>query len=184
MVLYETENLIIRHWKSEDAPDLFEYCSDPDATKYLTFPTYQSISEAYFRIEFMTRRYNTHKDGIDFAIELKGSQKSRIKKVIGSIGLHRFSEKRARTVELGFIIHPDFQTSKYMPEALIGMFKYIRDNNMAWRIEAIYNLENDNIGAILTRAGMRFEGIMRKAWTDKSKQRADVALYSTLVEEI
>jgi len=179
-MLYETENLIIRHWKSKDAADLFEYCSNPETTKYLTFPTYRSITEAYYRIEFITQRYkNNKKDGIDFAIELKSEEK-----VIGSIGLHRFSEKRARSIELGFILHPASKYRGYMSEALIGMFKYIRDNNIAWRIEAIYNLDNDKACAILTRAGMRFEGIMRKAWTDKSKQRADVALYSILIEEI
>jgi len=178
-MLYETENLIVRHWKSEDATDLFEYCSDPETTKFLTFPTYQSISEAHSRIAFMKQRYDNYKDGIDYPLELKATGK-----VIGSIGLHRFSAKRARSIELGFVIHKDFNSDEYMTEALVGMFKYIRDNNIAWRIEAIHNLENSRTSAILTHAGMRFEGVMRKAWTDRSKQRADVALYSILIEEI
>jgi len=179
-MLYETEKLIIRHWKSKDAADLFEYCSDTEATKYLTFPTYQSVSEAYYRIEAMIQRYNSNKkDGVDYAIQLKSTGK-----VIGSIGLHRFSEKRGRTIEIGFIYHPLYQDGGYMSEALVGMFRYIRDNNIAWRIEAIYNLENNKTRTILTRAGMHFEGVMRKAWTDRSKDRADVALYSILIEEI
>lgn len=179
-MIYETEHLRVRHFLESDAADLFEYCSDPEVTKYLTFPTYQNISEAYMRIAYMRRRYDQdYKDGIDFAIEHKEG-----KKVIGSIGLHRYSEKRARSIEVGFALHSKFRNDIYIPEVLKGLFRYIKDNDIAWRIEAIHNLENHKYSAILSQAGMRFEGVMRKAWTCKSQKRADVALYSILVEEI
>ena len=42
-ILYETDRLIIRKWEDEDYLDLYEYASDKEVTKYLTFKTYESV---------------------------------------------------------------------------------------------------------------------------------------------
>ena len=36
-VIYETERLVIRQWEKEDYQDLFEYASNPEASKFLKF---------------------------------------------------------------------------------------------------------------------------------------------------
>ena len=39
----ETERLILRKIRMEDAPDMYAYGSNPEVTKYVTWNTHQSI---------------------------------------------------------------------------------------------------------------------------------------------
>ena len=177
-MLFKTKRLVIRKWTPKDAADLFEYCSDVTVTKYLTFPIYKSINDASERIADILNRYaRGDKDGIDYAIDLDG-------KVIGSIGLNIYSEKQGRSMEIGYLLNPKYQGSGYMTEALVGMFKYIKEKDLAWRIVAKHDTENKKSGAVMLRAGMKFEGIARMGISNNNNMRADNAMYSILIEEI
>ena len=50
--------------------------------------------------------------------------------------------------------------------------------------EQFYDVENEKSGNVMKRAGMTFEGIMRKAGENQVHSRYDVAMYSILDEEI
>ena len=67
MVLYETERLIIRAWQKTDAEDLFEYASDLEVTKSLTFETYTSIKDAHKRIKHCRKHFRKHFKTLNFA---------------------------------------------------------------------------------------------------------------------
>ena len=71
-----------------------------------------------------------------------------------------------------------------MTEALKGMFKYIKQNNYAKRIALHHDATNIKSGNVMKRAGMTFEGIMRKAGSNNFHSRHDIAIYSILDEEI
>ena len=181
-ILYKTQRLIIRKWVGSDADDLFEYCSNPEITKFLRFQTYTSRNEAVERITKMHEIYKAHENGdksecIDYAIALGD-------KVIGSIGIVRQEPTAGGIIELGYILNPKFQGAGYMTEALVGMFKYIKQNKLAMRIAARFNTLNPASGEVMKRAGMTYEGILRKAGEDNHCKRADMAIYSILIEEV
>ena len=116
---------------------------------------------------------------VDYCIELKETNK-----VIGSIGIVGYKEKNEGEVEIGYILNPDYQGLGFMTESLIGIFKYIKQNNIAKRIVLRHDVENIKSGNVMKRAGMSFEGILRKAGKNNYHQRYDIAQYSILDEEI
>ena len=177
--LYETERLKIREWKLNDYNDLFEYVSNPVITKFLTFKTYEKKQEAKDRIKHIQNKYQNNNVFTEFAIELKQE-----KKVIGSIMLMLKSKRAGGVIELGVTLNDKYQGNGYMTECVNNMFKFIKSNKLAKRIEAMCDVENIKAENVMKRCGMTFEGILRKAADDNLHERCDLALYSILDEEI
>jgi ribosomal-protein-alanine N-acetyltransferase len=177
--IYETDRLIVRQWEDKDYKDLYEYASLEEVTKFLSFPTYTKIDTAKERIEFLKNEYKEDKITQDYAIELK--EKS---KVIGAITIVHFKKDAEGEIEIGYVLNPAFQGKGYMTEAVREMFKYIKRNQLAKRIVLRHDTENVKSGNVMKRAGMTFEGVLRKAGENNFHRRYDVALYSILEEEI
>lgn len=178
-IIYETERLIVREWRDEDYKDLYEYASDAEVTKYLSFPTYTSLEVAKERIAFLKTQYSEGAIAADYCIEHKETAK-----VIGSIGLIAYEQKNEGRVEVGYVLNTKFQGQGYMTEALKGMFKYIKNNHLAKRIVAVHDVANPKSGNVMKRAGMTKEGVLRKAGKNNYHTRCDLAIYSILDEEI
>lgn len=178
-IKYETERLIIREWEEKDYLDMFEYASDPEVTKFLHFPPHATPEVSMERIKLVRQKYGEHPILGDFCIELKGENK-----VIGSIAINGYKEKNEGEIEIGYSLSRAFQGQGYMTEALKGMFKYIKQNNYAKRIALHHDATNIKSGNVMKRAGMTFEGIMRKAGSNNFHSRHDIAIYSILDEEI
>ena len=178
-IKYETERLIIREWEETDSQDMFEYASDPEVTKFLHFSPHATPEVSRERIRLVRKQYEEHPILGDFCIELKGENK-----VIGSIAINGYKEKNEGEIEIGYTLSRVFQGHGYMTEALIGMFKYIKRNKFAKRIVLGHYTANEKSGNVMKRAGMTFEGIMRKAGSNNFHSRYDIARYSILDEEI
>ena len=178
-ILYETDRLIIRQWLQKDKYDLYEYASDPNVTKYLSFPTYTSMQDAVDRINKLRKQYKQSRIDTDYCIQLKNNTK-----VIGSIGLHNYTTTNDGEIEIGYVLNSKYQGNGYMTEALKGMIEYIHKNHIAKRISANHNVENVRSGNVMKRAGMTKEGVLRRAGKSNHYSRFDVAVYSILDEEI
>lgn len=179
-VIYETERLIIRQWEETDAEDLYEYAKDPIISKYLKFKPYTSIQEAHERISKILLKYKNNEVETPYAIVLKEE-----KKVVGSIDIDNYSQKAEGIIEVGYILNGHYHGKGYMTEALVGMFKHIKRQNIAKRIICKHDTENQKSGNVMKRAGMTFEGILRKAGDfNNTHKRYDIAVYSILYEEI
>ena len=179
-ILYETERLIVRKWEKTDANDLFEHAKDPSVSRFLKFKPYTSIEEAHERISKILEKYSNNEVEVPYAVLLKANNK-----VIGSIDVDMYSPKGDGTIVLGYILNADYQGKGYMTETLVEMFKYIKRNNLAKRIVAQHDTLNIKSGNVMKRAGMTFEGVMRKAGDfNNTHTRYDLACYSILYEEI
>ena len=67
----ETERLILRRFKDEEAHYIYEnWASDDEVTKYLMWQTYTDISQAKERIEYLKKNY-VNDNFYDWAIVLK-----------------------------------------------------------------------------------------------------------------
>ena len=178
-ILYETDRLKVREWKLSDYNDLFEYVSNPEVTKFLSFKTYEKKQEAKDRIKHVQSKYENNNVFTEFAIELKQE-----KKIIGSIMLVLKSKRADGVIEIGFTLNDKYQGNGYMTECVNNMFKFIKLNNLAKRIEMMHDVDNIKSGNVMKRCGMTFEGILRKASDNNFHKRCDLALYSILDEEI
>ena len=108
--------------ETKDYLDLYEYAKDKEVTKFLSWPTYTSVQEAHNRIEFLVSKYKQEAVDNDYAIELKSENK-----VIGSIGIVEYEGKNEGSVEIGYVLNANYQGYGYMTEALVAMFKYIKN---------------------------------------------------------
>lgn len=179
-VIYETERLIVREWEAEDYLDLYEYAKDPNVSKFLSFKPYTSLQEARDRITKVQQQYISEPYLRSYAIMLKSENK-----IVGSIDIDDYSPKAEGTVEIGYIQNANYWGKGYVTEALVGMFKYIKRNNIAKRIYCKHDLDNTKSGNVMRRAGMTFEGVLRKAGgSNNTHSRYDLAMYSILYEEI
>lgn len=178
-IIFETERLMIRKWQDSDADDLYEYASNEVVTKFLTFPTYQSKQEAYDRIAFVKQQYSEDSILGDYCIEHRATNK-----VIGAITLVHYTPKNQGEVEIGYVLNPKFQGQGFMTECLLGMFQHVKQRQIAKRIILRCDVENVKSSNVMKRAGMTFEGILRKAGENNFHARHDIALYSILDEEI
>ena len=125
-------------------------------------------------------KYANNEVVVPYAIVLKQEDK-----VIGSIDIDEYKSAAEGIIEIGYILSPAYQGKGYITEALVGMFKYIKTNNIAKRIICKHDTLNIKSGNVMKRAGMTFEGVLRKAGNvNNTHTRYDLALYSILDEEI
>lgn len=110
----ETERLILRGWKMEDAKDLYAYASTPKVGPMAGWKPHDDLEESKKIIEMFLDA------GDSWALELKESHK-----VIGSLGLHR-SKKRdiAYDRELGYVLAEEYWGQGLIPEAARAAIDY------------------------------------------------------------
>ncbi len=178
-IKYETKRLIVREWEKSDYKDLFEYASDEEVTKYLHFKTYENEQVAKERINTLIESYKESPFINNFAVMTKNDNK-----VIGDINISTYKPQAGGSVHIGYTLNRNYQGNGYATEAVIGALNFIKGNNIAKRVEATHDIDNSKSGSVLKRAGMKFEGILRKAGENNYHSRYDVALYSILYEEI
>lgn len=178
-IIYETERLIVRQWEDGDIYDLYEYCTNPETIKFLHFEQYKSIEDAKIRIQNLKNKYQECGVFVPHAVVLKSENK-----VIGDINITAHAKPAGGCVRIGYVFNPNYWGKGYATEAVKGVFKFIKQNNIAKRIEATHDIANSKSGNVMKRAGMTFEGVLRKAGENNFHSRYDVALYSILEEEI
>jgi len=173
--LLETERLILRPFRVDDAEDVFEYSSDPEITRYLVWNSHQSIEDSK---TFITGVINDYINGncAPWAISLKDSGK-----IIGSVGfLSVYAEHY--WCEIGYILSAKYRNRGYMAESLRRLFEFAFFEAGFQRIEAITFTENIKSQNVLTKAGMRYEGTLRSRIFAKEKFH-DVKCFSILMNE-
>lgn len=120
--MIETERLVMRHWRVEDAPALYKYASDNRVSELALWPTHTSVEMSREVIEqiFMPNPYC-------FAIVLKESEE-----VIGCLGLVPVGDEHHETAvaerEVGYWIGHPYWSMGITTEALEALIGYCREN--------------------------------------------------------
>ena len=156
--MIETERLILRPFRMEDAEDVFEYLKAP-AVNCFACMKLNSVEEARAAVRGWAE------DGAwTFAIVLKSTGK-----VIGQIEAHAESAQPdgsenivQDTFSPCWMLNRDFQGKGYAYEAAQAFFNYLFGQMGARRIYAYtedYNLPSQNL---CKKLGMRQEGLFRE----------------------
>lgn len=173
----ETNRLILRKFKIEDAKDVFEnYASSDDVTKYLTWETHNSIDATKNYLQDLIERYKDNKT-FDWAIELKNENK-----VIGSICAKEPNEIISK-IEAGYCIGKKWWNQGIVTEALQEIIRFLFEEINVNRIEAYHDVKNLGSGRVMQKCGMKFEGVLRQAYKFKNGV-SDVFIYSILKDDI
>ena len=155
--IIETARLILRPFQAGDAEDMFSnWASDPEVTRYLTWPSHHSIEITRMLLDDWIPRYA---DGgyFNWAIVWKESGR-----VIGNISVVRL-EEAIEAAEIGYCLSRSCWGNGLMPEALRAVMDYLFDTVGISRIYAGHDANNPNSGRVMTKAGMKQEGVLRAA---------------------
>ncbi len=169
----ETHRLILRRFRIEDAEDMFNnWASDPEVTKFLTWPTHQNIDVTRWVLNDWIPRYE---DGgyFNWAVEWKETGR-----VIGGIAVVRLEEAIGEA-EIGYNLGRAFWGKGIMPEALRAVMDYLFDTAGVNRICAGHDVNNPKSGRVMEKAGLKKEGI-RHGGGINNQGICDVACYALL----
>ena len=173
-ILY-TKSLILKKMTLKDAEDLFEYASDPEVTKYVTWAPHKSIDDSIDFLKSVLRRYENNEVS-EWGIVYKENNK-----FIGTCGYVLWVPVHS-LAEIAIALSGEYWGKGLMTEAVKEVIKYGFEKMNLNRIYAKCFVENIGSQKVLEKVGMKFEGILREQMFIKSKF-SDMKIYSILSKE-
>ena len=167
----ETSRLILRRAVREDAEPMFRnWASDPEVTKFLTWPAHSSIAVSEMVIGSWLQEYEKE-SYYQWMIVLK-----ELDEPIGSISVVRQND-RVEEAEIGYCIGSQWWHRGIMTEALSAVIAYLFDEVGVNRIAARHDPNNPHSGGVMRKCGMKYEGTHRAS--DRNNQGiCDAAQYA------
>ena len=171
----ETDRLILRRYRVEDADDMFRNWAQSEAvTKYLTWEPYIDIEDLKGYIQYCIDEYQKP-DSYNWVIEHK-----EIGEPIGSISVIWIREDIA-ACEVGYCLSERFWGKGIMPEALAEVIRFLFEEVGMNRIQATHDARNPNSGRVMEKCGMLYEGTMRQA--SRNNQGIDDSVVRAVLRE-
>lgn len=152
----KTKRLILRKPRLSDAPQEFEYKSDPEVTKFMTFKTYTKFSQATPFIKKCLKEWkikNHDNFNRTWFITTKRSNKS-----IGNISLTIKKNK----ANFGYILSKKKWGKGYMSEALAAIIELAQKIPNVKVIWGQCDIDNKASAHVMQKAGLKYEKTINK----------------------
>ena len=173
----ETERLILRKFKIEDAEGVFKnWATDPNTNKYLSWPLHKDVEETKIVVSKWIEEYE--KGSYNWIVEIKDTHE-----VIGNIA-EQGKSNRHKTISLGYCYGSKFWNKGYATEALIRVIEYLLNEQDFYLVEANHRSSNPASGRVMQKAGMKYDGTLRDRRLNPDGTRADMLYYSIEKEEL
>lgn len=171
-----TARLLLRPFRIEDASAMFaNWASDPEVTRFLTWPTHSSIDVSRMVLSDWVSHYS-EPDYYQWAIVPLETGEP-----IGSIAVVNHDDRIGKA-EIGYCIGRAWWRKGIMTEALQSVMDYLFDVEGYQRIESRHDPRNPNSGAVMRKCGMKFEGTLRQSdWNNQGV--CDASWYALLKHE-
>jgi len=148
-----TERLTIQRLKYEDAEEIFYgYASKDEATKFVTWPTHQSINDTKSFLQFADESW---KNGTVFSFSVRLRNDSRL---IGSFGVVNDHGK----LQVGYIFSPVHWGRGYATEVCRYMAHLLSQQPEVYRIQSFVDIENIASAKVLLKSGFIEEAMLPK----------------------
>lgn len=169
----ETPRLYLRRFIADDAPAMYRnWASDPEVTKYLTWPAHTSEAVTRGVLESWLREYENSRY-YHWAIVLK-----EIGQPIGSL-IALCADDRIASAHIGYCLGKNWWHKGIMTEALWAVMGYLFEHVGMNRIDSRHDPHNPHSGAVMRKCGMQHEGTFRQAdWNNQGV--CDCAHYAIL----
>lgn len=158
----ETERLLLRKLTVTDAPDMYDYASREEVTKYLTWDPHPSAAYTFRYLAYLSGQYRAG-NFWDWGVVCKEDGR-----MIGTCGFTSFSYGN-NSAELGFVLNPDYRGRGLVPEALRAVMRVGFEEFGVHRLEAKFIAGNDASRRVMEKCGMQFEGFLRDAMMIKDR---------------
>jgi aminoglycoside 6'-N-acetyltransferase len=162
----ETERLVVRRFRAQDAPAFAAYRSDPDVARYQSWSPPLPLKEATRLMREFAKGDPRVAGWFQYAIALREAPDV----LIGDVGV--LLHDNLRQAEIGFSLDPRYQGRGYATEAVRAMLGYLFTELKLRRVSAECDARNVPSARLLERAGFRREGLRRQhtwakgEWTD------------------
>ena len=143
----QTDRLILRTLKAEDAPEVFLWCGDPDVARYMVYPVYTREEDVRAWIETLDP---DDPDECEAGFVLKSTGE-----LIGSGGLYYSPENGLWTI--GYNLRKDCWGHGCALEAISGILEYVRARREVRGIQGTFADENPRSRRIMEKLGMTWE---------------------------
>ena len=151
------------------------WASDPEVTKFLTWPTHPSV-EVSRKINASWVASYEKPDYYLWAIVPK-----ELGEPIGSISVVRMIEK-AESMEVGYAISRKYWGQGVMTEAFTAVIRYLFEEVGILRVSSRHDPNNPASGKVMLKCGLKYEGTLRQSdWNNQGI--CDAAHYSILRHE-
>lgn len=166
----ETERLILRRFTLDDAEKMYtNWASDPEVTKYLMWPTHESVETTKKVLADWVAAYENDTK-YEWCITLKETAEP-----VGSMGIVKINEK-VESVEVGYCIGRAYWHQGITSEALKAVMDFCFGEMGVRRVESRHDPKNAHSGDVMKKCGMSYEGTRIQAdWNNTGI--CDVALY-------
>ncbi|MFA9376009.1 MAG: GNAT family N-acetyltransferase [Lachnotalea sp.] len=173
----ETKRLILRRFTMEDTNAMYKnWASDPEVTKYLTWPHHETVEVSHTVLTDWTGLYSKD-DYYQWAIVIKEN----LDEPIGSIAVvHKDDE--IEMVHIGYCIGKRWWKQGITTEAFAALIKFFFEEVGVNRIESRHDPKNPNSGKVMMKCGLIYEGTHREAdWNNQG--RCDASIYAILAKD-
>ncbi|CAG9613503.1 Putative ribosomal N-acetyltransferase YdaF [Bacillus rhizoplanae] len=167
-----TERLCLRPLTIQDAPDIFEYASDPEMTTYIVWYPHEKLQDSQVFIQSILHQYEKEEIAA-YGIELKKE-----KKIIGTCGFIGY-DKNHHKAELAYALSRNYWGQGFATEAAMEFIHYGFETLQLNRIEAGCHASNVQSERVMKRLGMQYERTLRKDMFVKGTYR-DTKIYAIL----
>ena len=171
-----TERLVLRRMAVGDCYDMYEYASNAEVTRFLTWSPHPDLEYTKEYLQYIVNHYKLG-DFYDWAVVLKQENK-----MIGTCGFTRFHMQHD-CGEIGYVINPSYRGQGLACEAVWAVMAFGFERLGLHRIEAKYIDGNEASRRVMEKAGMTFEGVRREEMLIKGRYR-DIGVCSVLREDV
>lgn len=169
----KTPRLILRRARIEDARPMFEnWASDPQVTKFLTWPSHSNVAVTKAVLQRWIGEYGRD-DYYQWMIVLK-----ELSQPVGTISVVAHNDHIGKA-ELGYCIGKPWWHTGITSEALNGVMDFLFREVGLNRIQARHDCNNPHSGGVMKKCGMQYEGTARASdWNNQGL--CDSAHYAIL----
>lgn len=171
----ETPRLLLRKLRLEDAADMFEYASDPEVAKDVTWEPHRNIEDSLGFLNSVVRKYSG-KQTSEWGLVLKETGK-----LVGTCGFVWWKPEHAKA-EFGYALSRKYWGRGLMTEAAAAVITFGFDKMKLHRLEARCIPANTGSEKVMLKNGMKYEGLLRDVVFEKGGFKS-LKLYSLLAEE-
>ena len=156
MKALETERLILRPWRLEDAADMYAYAKNPNVGPNAGWKPHESVEESKAILESWI-----HSDEEEDIWAIVPKEMGR---ACGSIGLHQDGRRPGvpNCRELGYVLGQEQWGKGYMTEAAKAVLRYGFQELGLGLISVRHSSYNQRSRRVIEKCGFHYEGTMRQ----------------------
>lgn len=172
----KTERLVLRDFRVEDEPDIYEYASDPEVVRFADWGPSDISTIRSNLLRRLQEQESWPRNSMDVAVESPCDT--------ALIGVVRITvlDRANRTADFGYTFKRSVWNNGYATEATRALLRWAFSNLNLHRVYATCDVRNHASYRVMEKLGMRREALFRKDVLQKGQWR-DSYLYAVLAEE-